>query len=66
MAIKNLQFVVTMAVDVPDDYECPTYGTDHIESLVGGVLYNNQHELVPMLEVKSIESVDVQFETITD
>ena len=66
MAIKNLQFIVTVGVDVPDDWECPTAGTDAIESVVGGAVYNSKAELASQLDAHDIDSVSVVFETITN
>ena len=66
MAKKQLQFVVTVEVDVADDWEAPTYGTDAIENALGGALYHDRPGLANALEAESIGNVSVVFETITD
>lgn len=66
MAVKNLQFIVTIGVDVPDDWECPTSGTDAVEDQLGSAIYVNRPELATALEVPAIVDYRVEFETITD
>lgn len=64
MAIKNLQFVVTVAVDAPDDWECPTAGTECIEEGIKTQILcdpNAEERLAA-----EIVSASVEFETITD
>ena len=64
MAIKNLQFIVTVAVDVPDDWECPTAGTECIEEGIHVRLSCD-----PNLEEHlgaPVVSIITEFETITD
>ena len=66
MAIKNLQFIVTVGVDVPDDWECPTAGTDVIQGELVSVVDLNARSHAIMLEAKGIVSIAAEFETITD
>lgn len=66
MAIKNLQFIVTVAVDVPNDWECPTVGTDVIQGELVSVIDLNARSHAIMLEAKGIVSIAAEFETITD
>lgn len=64
MAIKNLQFIVTVGVDVPDDWECPTAGTECIEEGIKTRLLCDPN-VEEHLEGE-ISSISVEFETITD
>lgn len=64
MAIKNLQFVVTVAVNAPDDWECPTAGTECIEEGIKTRILCDPN-VEEHLECE-ISSVSVEFETITD
>ena len=66
MALKHLQFIVTVAVDVPDDWECPTAGTDVIQGELVSVIDLNARSHAIMLEAKGIVSIAAEFETITD
>ena len=66
MAIKNLQFIVTIGVDVPDDWECPTVATDVIQGELVSVVDLNARSHATMLEAKGIVSIAAEFETITD
>ena len=66
MAIKNLQFIVTVGVDVPDDWECPTAATDVIQGELASVIDLNARSHAIMLEAKGIVSIFAEFETITD
>ena len=66
MAIKNLQFIVTIGVDVPDDWECPTIATDVIQGELVSVVDLNARSHAIALEAKGIVSIAAEFETITD
>ena len=64
MAIKNLQFVVTVAVDVPEDWECPPDAAESIEDgLVCRVMTDANIE--EQLGGK-ITNINALFETVTD
>lgn len=66
MAIKHLQFIVTVGVDVPDDWECPAVATDVIQGELVSVVDLNARSHALMLEAKGIVSISAEFETITD
>lgn len=66
MAIKNLQFIVTVGVDVPDDWEYPTAATDVIQGELVSVIDLNARSHAIMLEAKGVVSISAEFETITD
>ena len=66
MAIKNLQFIVTVGVDVPDDWECPPAATDVIQGELVSVIDLNARSHAIMLEAKGVVSISAEFETITD
>lgn len=65
MAIKNLQFLVTVSVNVPDGWECPAFGTEAVENEIGGALYANNDTLAASLDASAMEAT-VVFETVTD
>lgn len=64
MAIMNLQFIVTVGVDVPDGWECPTVGTEYIEEGIKTRILCDPN-VEERLEAE-IVSTSVEFETITD
>lgn len=64
MAVKNLQFIVTVAVDAPEGWECPTAGTECIEEGIH-VRLNWDPNLEERLGAPVI-SITTEFETITD
>ena len=64
MAIMNLQFIVTVGVDVPDGWECPTVGTEYIEEGIKTRIMGDP-TVERQLEAKVV-SASVEFETITD
>ncbi len=66
MAIKNLQFIVTVGVDVPDGWECPTAGTDVIQEQLIGSIDRFAGDIAADLDATSIASISAEFETITD
>lgn len=64
MAIMNLQFIVTVGVDVPDGWECPTAGTECIEEGIKTRILCDPN-VEKQLEAEVV-STSVEFETITD
>lgn len=63
MAIKNLQFIVTVPVNVSDDWELPADFPTQIEN---EDINDELKSLVLGAKVDSIGSPTILFETITD
>lgn len=63
MAIKNLQFIVTVPVSVPDDWELPADFPTEIEN---EDINNELKSLMLGAKVDSVGSPTILLETITD
>lgn len=63
MVIKNLQFIVTVPVNVPDDWELPA---DFPTQIDNEDINNELKSLVLGAKVDSIGSPIILLETITD